>query len=68
MSLNEDGTLYTAKEVSDMTGVKPGSVAKFAKRHGIGRVHSGVYWFTDKDITYMKTRRRHGKVGTNARR
>lgn len=57
MSLNEPGILYTAKDVSDITGIKPGSVAKFAKRHGIGRVHSGVYWFTEKDLTYIKGRR-----------
>lgn len=60
MSLNENGVLYTAKEVSDMVGVKPGSVAKFAKRHGIGRLHSGVYFFTEKDVSYIRARRRNG--------
>jgi len=69
MSLNENGTLYTAKEVADLLGIKPGSVAKFARRHGVGRLHSGVYWFNQNDINKLKVRsRNYGKMGKRSKR
>lgn len=62
MNLDE---LYTAADASRELGVAPGSVAKFAKRHGMGKLISGVYFFTREDVDYMRARRRYGRSSNN---
>jgi len=48
---------YSTGEMSEILGVLPRQVRRIAEKLGCGKLHGGIWTFSEKDLKKMKNRK-----------